>query len=141
MVSIAGIIVAIILHYKGILLFQRNQTVGTQSYHQWPSDRSHNYRQEDATNTMNNNYGRGNLLRTINSGSRNRTANWIGDRLNTHVYGGGGSRHGETPIERYPHRHEPVRMSDDVSDGSARSSWTPITGSSRPAISGPPPRN
>ena len=136
-----GIIVAIILHRKGKLPYQRNQTVGAQRHRRWPSDRAHDHHQEGATNTMNNIYGRGHLLPTTNSGSRNRTTNTVGDRLNIHVYGGGGSRRDETPIERYPRRHQPARASDDVSDGSARSSWTPITWSSRPAISGPPPQN
>ena len=90
---------------------------------------------------MNSNYGRGHLVSTTNSGPRNHTSTRIGDRLNIHVYGGGGRPRDETPIGRYPRRPEPVRTSDDVSDGSVRSNWTPITGSSRPAISGPPPRH
>ena len=39
---------------------------------------------------MNNSYGRGHLVPTSNSGSRNHTSNRIGDRLNIHFYGGGG---------------------------------------------------
>ena len=140
-VGVASIIVAIILHRKGKLPYQRHQTVGTQSHRRWPTDGSLDNHQEGATNTMNNNYGRGHLVPTANSGSRNRTTTRIGDRVNVHFYAGGGSRRDETPIERYPRRHEPVRTSDDVSDGSASSSWTPIAWSSRPAINGPSPRS